>query len=45
MNTLDRCDAQVRAVSTFFDELGESHPWLPTAAVLAANDATAVRRA
>ena len=37
--------AQVRAVSTFFDELGASHPQLPAAAVLAANDATAMRRA
>jgi tRNA-dihydrouridine synthase B len=45
MNTLDRCEAQVRAVSTFFDELGASHPQLPAAAVLAANDATAMRRA
>ena len=42
MNTLDCSDAQVRAVSTFFDELAQVHPQLPEAAVPAANDATAV---
>jgi tRNA-dihydrouridine synthase B len=35
MNLLDRCDAQVRAVATFFDELADTHPVLP-----AANDAS-----
>jgi tRNA-dihydrouridine synthase B len=38
MNTLQSIDAQVRAVSTFFDELAERHPRLPAAASLAAND-------
>ena len=37
MNTLDSCDAQLRAVSTFFDELALAHPQLP-----AANDAQAM---
>jgi len=36
MNTLDHCDAQLRAVATFFDALAETHPLLPQAA---ANDA------
>ncbi|HSW05044.1 tRNA dihydrouridine synthase DusB [Aquabacterium sp.] len=36
MNTLDSIDAQVAAVSTFFDELAEHHVLLPQAA--AAND-------
>jgi tRNA-dihydrouridine synthase B len=31
MNTLDEVDAQVRAVTTFFDELAERHPVLPAA--------------
>ena len=35
MNLLDTCDAQVRAVATFFDELADTHPMLP-----AANDAS-----
>jgi hypothetical protein len=35
MNLLDTCDAQVRAVATFFDELADTHPVLP-----AANDAS-----
>ena len=34
MNTLDDCDAQLRAVHSFFDELASLHPVLP-----AANDA------
>ena len=34
MNTLDDCEAQLRAVHSFFDELGSLHPVLP-----AANDA------
>jgi tRNA-dihydrouridine synthase B len=38
MNLLDRCDAQVRAVGTFFDELADQHPVLP-----AANDASLTR--
>jgi tRNA-dihydrouridine synthase B len=32
MNTLDCSDAQVRAVSTFFDGLADRHPLLPEAA-------------
>jgi tRNA-dihydrouridine synthase B len=36
MNTLDNSDAQLRAVSTFFDELAVGHPRLPQAA----NDAS-----
>jgi tRNA-dihydrouridine synthase B len=39
MNTLDDIDAQVRAVSSFFDALAQTHPRLPQAA---ANDASAV---
>ena len=35
MNLLDTCDAQLRAVATFFDELADTHPVLP-----AANDAS-----
>ena len=35
MNTLQTCDAQMRALQTFFDELADRHPVLP-----AANDAT-----
>ena len=31
MNTLDDCAAQLRAVSTFFDELAVAHPLLPAA--------------
>jgi tRNA-dihydrouridine synthase B len=38
MNLLDRCDAQVRAVGIFFDELADQHPVLP-----AANDASLTR--
>ena len=34
MNTLDHCEAQLRAVHCFFEELGHLHPVLP-----AANDA------
>ncbi|HET7524651.1 MAG TPA: tRNA dihydrouridine synthase DusB [Burkholderiaceae bacterium] len=36
MNTLDRCDAQLAAVATFFDQLGQCHARLPQHA--AAND-------
>ncbi len=36
MNTLDSCAAQVEAVTTFFDRLGEQHTLLPQGA--AAND-------
>ena len=39
MNTLDDIDAQVRAVSTFFDALAALHPQLPQSA---ANDASAI---
>jgi tRNA-dihydrouridine synthase B len=45
MNTLERCDAQLRAVATFFDELAQAHPLLPEGAAAAANDATAMLRA
>jgi tRNA-dihydrouridine synthase B len=45
MNTLDSSDAQVRAVSTFFDELAAVHPLLPEPAAAAANDATTALRA
>ena len=38
MNTLDDCEAQLRAVHTFFEELGSLHAVLP-----AANDATPVQ--
>ena len=38
MNTLDECDAQLRAVHTFFDELASRHTVLP-----AANDAASRR--
>jgi len=31
MNTLDSADAQLRAVTTFFDELADRHPVLPAA--------------
>jgi tRNA-dihydrouridine synthase B len=41
MNKLDACDAQVRALSRFFDELAERHPLLPEAA----NDAIVACRA
>jgi tRNA-dihydrouridine synthase B len=40
MNTLESCDAQIRAVRTFFDELAAQHPVLP-----AANDASAALQA
>jgi tRNA-dihydrouridine synthase B len=36
MNTLDTCTAQVEAVATFFEQLGEHHRLLPQA--MAAND-------
>ncbi len=39
MNTLDDCAAQVQAVATFFERLGERHARLPWGAA-AANDAT-----
>jgi tRNA-dihydrouridine synthase B len=41
MNTLDSSEAQVRAVSTFFDALAERHRLLPGPAAPAANDAQA----
>jgi tRNA-dihydrouridine synthase B len=37
MNTLERCDAQITAVATFFDRLGEQHRLLPSGTG-AAND-------
>ena len=40
MNTLDTCAAPVRAVATFFEELGQRHPVLP-----AANDGFSARAA
>ncbi|HSB22545.1 MAG TPA: tRNA dihydrouridine synthase DusB [Burkholderiaceae bacterium] len=39
MNTLDRCDAQLAAVATFFDDLGERHVRLPIAPGAANDDA------
>jgi tRNA-dihydrouridine synthase B len=39
MNTLDSCDAQVAAVATWFDELGERHVLLPSNASAANDDA------
>jgi hypothetical protein len=36
MNSLESCDAQVRALATFFDELTDRHELLPQ--VAAAND-------
>ncbi len=39
MNTLESCDAQVRAVATFFDELADRHTLLPKGSGTAANDA------
>ena len=42
MNTLDRCDAQYRAVATFFDTLAERHVLLPE---VAANEELLVRSA
>ena len=38
MNTLTTCDAQVRAVATWFDELAEHHERLPVMSGAAAND-------
>ncbi|MEN9627049.1 MAG: tRNA-dihydrouridine synthase, partial [Pseudomonadota bacterium] len=29
MNTLDRCEAQIEAVATFFDHLAQDHERLP----------------
>ncbi len=40
MNTLDTCDAQVRAVNDWFDELGDAHRLLPTAAPELMTEAT-----
>ena len=39
MNTLDGCAAQIDAVSTWFDELGERHPLLPSTTSAANDDA------
>jgi tRNA-dihydrouridine synthase B len=39
MNTLDSCQAQIEAVATFFDRLGEQHVLLPSS-MSAANDHT-----
>ena len=39
MNTLDRCAAQIEAVATFFDELGERHVRLPICTSAANDDA------
>jgi tRNA-dihydrouridine synthase B len=39
MNTLDSCAAQLEAVATFFDRLGERHVRLPQAAMAANDDA------
>ncbi len=40
MNTLDTCDAQVRAVNDWFDELGDAHRLLPSAAAELMTEAT-----
>ena len=45
MNTLESCDAQVRAVATFFDELADHHTLLPQDSGTAANDDLVVRSA
>jgi len=37
MNTLDSCDAQVRAVTDWFDQLADTHLRLPAATAAAAN--------
>jgi len=42
MNTLDSCDAQVSAVATWFDELGERHVLLPSNTSAANDDALEV---
>ncbi|HEY2979044.1 MAG TPA: tRNA dihydrouridine synthase DusB [Burkholderiaceae bacterium] len=39
MNTLDSCDAQVAAVATWFDELGDRHLLLPSNTSAANDDA------
>ena len=39
MNTLDTCDAQIAAVATFFDQLGEQHVLLPSTTSAANDDA------
>jgi len=44
MNTLATCDAQLRAVATWFDELAEQHERLPVTNV-AANDELLVQQA
>ena len=44
MNTLATCDAQLRAVATWFDELAEHHERLPVTNV-AANDELLVQQA
>ena len=42
MNTLERCDAQLAAVATFFDELGQRHARLPGPRAAANDDALEV---
>ncbi|HEX6019486.1 MAG TPA: tRNA dihydrouridine synthase DusB [Burkholderiaceae bacterium] len=42
MNTLDRCDAQLAAVATFFERLGERHARLPAGGSAANDDAAAL---
>ncbi|HEV8312847.1 MAG TPA: tRNA dihydrouridine synthase DusB [Burkholderiaceae bacterium] len=44
MNTLATCDAQLRAVATWFDELAEQHERLPVTSA-AANDDLLVKKA
>jgi tRNA-dihydrouridine synthase B len=39
MNTLETCDAQIAAVATFFDRLGERHVLLPSSTRAANDDA------
>ena len=45
MNTLDDAQAQLRAVSTFFEDLADRHPLLPAPADVAANDGHTALRA
>jgi tRNA-dihydrouridine synthase B len=45
MNALESADAQLRALTDFFDELAQRHPRLPRTDAGAANDALARQRA
>ena len=41
MNTLDDCEAQLRAVTTFFEALADTHRLLPSTPPAANQDALA----